>query len=299
MAGKIFTYYRYVPIENPKEIARWKQAICQKLQITGRILIATEGINGTVSGSVENLDEYKKIVLLHPLFFDMNIQEEVGFSDCFPRLQVTVKTSIVHFGTFVDTKQAGTRLKPDEFHTFISKKTDDLIVLDVRNSYESRIGKFDDALLAPIDYFRELPTYFDVNKESFKNKTVAMYCTGGIRCEAASAYLLTNGMAKQVVHLEGGIIAYAKQYQNGFFRGKNYVFDARVSVSITDDILSVCDICSVKCDEYAHCSNASCNKQIVSCISCLNLLKNCCSRQCHDLVQEGKVKERPLFKRAV
>ena len=148
-----------------------------------------------------------------------------------------------------------------------------------------------------INHFRELPEYIDTHLDQFKDKQVLMYCTGGIRCERASAYLKSKNIAKQVYQIEGGIHRYVEQYPDGFFRGKNYVFDNRITLKVTDDILGTCLICTTLCDNYTNCLNAKCNKHFICCDPCLNKLNNTCNTVCHDFVGHNKVNKRPTLKK--
>jgi len=296
--GKILIYYRYITIDNPPEVAEWQRTLCTSLNLLGRILVAPEGINGTVSGHPDTVQVYKTAMHQHPLFAGTAFKEEDGPQNCFPRLQVTVKPHIVNFGASANIAATGTHLPPAQAHELMQNPPDDLIIFDARNNYESRVGKFDGALTPDIENFRDLPAYFDAHAHDFKDKRVLMYCTGGIRCEIASAYLQQKGVAKEVMQLEGGIISYAQEFPDGFFRGKNYVFDGRVTVPITNDILTQCDLCTTSCDEYTHCLNAPCNKQIVACSGCIKQLQNCCSTACLELVTSGQTHKRPPFKKA-
>lgn len=296
---KVLLYYHYIHIESPHEIAAWQQSLCTRLGLLGRILIANEGVNGTVSGPQEATNEYKEEVLKHPLFKKVSFKEEDGAPNYFPRLQVTIKKSIVNFGISQNIANTGRHISPQEAHQLMHDNPDDFVVLDARNVFESRIGKFEGAITPSIEYFRDLPTYLDEHQDQFKNKRVLMYCTGGIRCELASAYLQEKNIAKEVMQLDGGIITYAQQFgSQGFFKGKNYVFDGRVAVPVTSDILTNCDLCNEACDEYTHCLNASCNKQFICCPSCLDLLHNMCSHTCLNLVEAGTCQKRAPFKKA-
>lgn len=277
---------------------KWQREICQNLGIKGRILISHEGINGTLGGSRENLDEYVKIMLTHELFGDIDFKESAGGPECFPRLMVKVRPEAVALGIPYDQltpRNGGQHLTPQETHELLTNKPEDLIVLDTRNDYEWAIGRFEDAILPNIENFRDLPKYLDENLDTFKDKQVLMYCTGGIRCERATAYLNEKNIAKKVYQIKGGIVRYAEQYPDGFFRGKNYVFDGRISVRINDDVLGACSLCAKPCDDYYNCLNASCNKHFISCADCIQKYDYACSETCKTLIAEKKVNIRPDF----
>ena len=185
---------------------------------------------------------------------------------CFPKMEIKVKKEVVHLGIDPEAltiNSGGDHLNPDQVHELLKNKPEDLVILDARNDYEWRIGKFENAITPEIKNFRELPEFIDENIDTFKDKQVLMYCTGGIRCERATAYLNEKNVAKKVLQIEGGIVRYCEKYPDGFFRGKNYVFDRRVAVKINDDILTHCDLCNATCDEYTNCINAECNEHYI------------------------------------
>jgi predicted sulfurtransferase len=295
--GKILLFYKYIDITYPGQIRKWQERLCKQLNLKGRVIIAQEGINATLGGSLEAVQAYKKEVDAHPLFNGIDFKESDGASDYFPRLRVVVRTEITHLGLdpqVITAKNGGTHLTPEQVHELIQNAPKDLVILDARNTYESRIGKFDNALEAEINNFREFPTYIDNHEELFKDKQVLMYCTGGIRCERASSYLKSKNVAKNVFQLQGGIHRYVEQFPDGYFKGKNYVFDGRIAVKVTDDILSNCSLCTALHDEYTNCLNAECNKQFIACELCLKTFGNACSKNCLELIQTNKVVVRKI-----
>lgn len=287
--GKILLYYKYIDIDDPAQIAESQKALCTSLGLTGRIIVAPEGINGTVGGSLAAIESYKTALHEHPLFHDITFKESEGDQNHFPRLRVMVKQEIVRLGISPDklsALQGGTYLSPEQAHKKIAENPD-LVIVDTRNDYESRVGAFKGALKPGIKTFREFPEYVDQNIELFKDKEVLMYCTGGVRVERASAYLKEKGIAKEVYQLEGGIHCYLEQFPNGHFRGKNFVFDGRVTLSTNDDILTVCDSCKTSCDEYTHCVYAICNKLMILCKTCKNSSRGTCSEECALIISQG------------
>jgi predicted sulfurtransferase len=299
--GKIIIFYKYVDIQYPKQILKWLQKVCTDLGLKGRIILAHEGINATLAGESVHIDRYKEIMSKHPFFGEIDFKEDQGSADYFPRLRIVVKEEIVRLGVSpskVTARQAGKHLTPDQTHALFSNKPDNLVILDARNNFESRIGKFADSITPDIDHFRDFPEYLEKNIELFKNKQVVMYCTAGIRCERASALLKEKGVAQEVYQMEGGIQRYVEKYPEGFFRGKNYVFDARVSVRVNNDILSNCKHCAQPCDDYTNCLNAKCNEHFISCTSCLQQFQGTCSSDCLELLSVGKTAPRPAFKKA-
>lgn len=277
---------------------KWQKEICQELGLTGRILLAHEGINGTVAGQTEQIERYKQLMNEHPLFGDIDFKESYGDASYFPKMSIKVKPEIVHLGVDpekVTVKDTGKHLTPDEAHAFIANKDKNVIILDTRNDYESRIGTFQGALIPDIKSFRELPEYLEKNSATFKDKKVLMFCTGGVRCERATAVLNQKNLAKEVYQVEGGIVRYTEAYPDGFFRGKNYVFDRRVAVRINDDVLSNCDLCDKPCDDYTNCVNALCNLHYISCNDCAISYNNTCSTQCKERIASEDVPKRAPF----
>jgi predicted sulfurtransferase len=297
MKNKIILFYKYIDIKYPGEIRTWLHELCESLNLKGRILIACEGINGTVGGAPENIHKYVEAMNEHPLFGDIDFKESLAEGEIFPKLKVKVRPEAVTLG--IDSreltpKDGGKHLTPDETHKLLEEKPEDLVILDARNEFEARIGKFTNAIVPEIRYFRELPKYIDDNKELFKDKQVLMYCTGGIRCERATTYLKSKNIAKEVYQIEGGIHRYIEKYPDGHFRGKNYVFDGRIAVRANDDILSNCELCQITCDDYTNCVNVLCNKQFIVCADCTTKYQNSCSTKCQKLVQEKKVDVRTI-----
>lgn len=294
--GKILLFYKYVDLEYPKQVQKWLQKLCADLRLTGRIIIAHEGINATVGGSEKNTEIFKKALEKDQRFINIDFKESEGSEQCFPRMRIIVKNEIVYLGLDpkkVTAQNGGKHLTPAETHNLIAQKPDDLVILDARNDYEWRIGAFEGAIKPDIEHFRQFPKFVDDNLEQFKDKQVLMYCTGGIRCERASTYLKEKGVAKNVYQILGGIHRYAEQFPDGFFRGKNYVFDDRVAVRINDDILSTCNLCPTPCDDYTNCLNATCNEHFIACPACLTHYENTCSAACQELLRSKAVKPRP------
>jgi predicted sulfurtransferase len=297
--GTILLYYRYVDVADPIALKESQEAFCKKVGLTGRILVATEGINGTLGGSDEAAAEYVAWMKTQPLFADMPFKTSPGDQSCFPKLSVKVKKEIVNLGIAPEAlsyKDAGTHLTPQEFHAALAAADENTVIIDGRNAYEARVGKFTGAVVPPVNRFREFPAYIDQQAEELKDKTVLMYCTGGVRCERASAYLKQKGIDK-VYQLKGGIHEYLNEYPDGYFRGINYVFDSRLSLKTNDDVLGTCDHCGTSCEEYTNCLNASCNKHFIGCPTCVMSFENTCSATCRDLLRSGAVKARPPLRK--
>lgn len=298
--GTIILFYKYVDIEIPGKIVKWQQKLCQRLGLKGRVIIATEGINGTLGGSADKINEYKVAMSEHPLFADIDFKESPGADDYFPRLRIVPKNEIVRLN--IDPRQlkasdGGTHLDPMQAHQLIAQKSDDLVILDCRNTFESKVGAFEGAIRPQVDHFRDFPAYVDQHAELFKDKQVLMYCTGGVRCERGSAYIKSKGIAKEVYQIRGGIHRYIEQFPQGFFRGKNYVFDGRIAVRVTGDILANCSLCQKPCDDYQNCLHAACNKHYIACTECVEKYQNTCSQSCYDAIYLHNAPKRPMRSR--
>jgi UPF0176 protein len=292
--GKVALYYKYVFIENPKQIMKWQRRLCQRLELTGRILIANQGINGTVAGSESAIDGYINAMNKHELFGGIDFKIDEGGNELFPKLRTVVRDEIVTFGTAgkeARIENTGTHLSPEQTHDLISTNKN-LVILDARNTYESKVGAFTNAIIPPIENFRDLPQFIDANEELFKGKDVLMYCTGGVRCELATAYLNQKNIASNVYQINGGIVRYTEKFPEGHFRGKNYVFDGRVAVRINNDVIGHCEVCGASNDDLTNCINVKCNKQYIACPTCLTSLGNTCSSVCHELVTTQAVSVR-------
>ena len=202
--GKILLFYKYIRIDYPKQIWKEQRDLCDSLGLKGRIFLATEGINGTVGGSVEAVEQYKKAMLAHPLFAQTDFKESPGGADDFPRMQITIKNEIVALDLDQEqynTSIAGQHLSPQETHELLKNKPEDLVVIDCRNKYEWKIGAFEGAVKPEVNSFREFPKWVDQNKDALEDKQVLMYCTGGIRCERASSYVKQKTSAKKVFQI--------------------------------------------------------------------------------------------------
>lgn len=295
--NKIILFYKYIEITDPWQMRKWQRELCEKLGLKGRIWIAQEGINGTVGGQTEAVEEYIATMRSHELFADIDFKESLAEGESFPKLKVKVRPEVVRLGIDpqrVTAKQGGKHLTPQQAHELMAQKPEDLVILDARNEFEARIGKFENAIVPDIQHFREFPEYIAKNLDQFKDKQVLMYCTGGIRCERASALVKSKNIAKEVYQIEGGIHRYIEQFPNGFFRGKNYVFDGRVAMKVNDDVLSTCLLCKKSCDDYTNCINAFCNLQFTACAPCLKNTGNACSTQCQEKVNKQEVVVRTL-----
>lgn len=298
---KVLLFYKYINIEDPKEAVLWQKEICKRIGLTGRILIGKEGINGTVSGSEEQTSQYIQLMNESEIFSGIDFKFSYSSGPAFPKIKILLRDEIVNISLPTESAnplKTATHLKPEEVNQLIESKAEDLVILDTRNDYEWEVGAFTNAIKPPIKNFRDLPEWIDQNKEDFKDKQVLMYCTGGIRCERASAYMVAKGIAKEVYQIEGGIHKYIEKFPEGYFRGKNYVFDARITTKVNDDILGHCYLCNESNDEYTNCMYATCNRHFICCPKCINKFDGCCSKECLDIITADPSKKRPELLKA-
>ncbi|XP_056093608.1 thiosulfate sulfurtransferase/rhodanese-like domain-containing protein 2 [Rhinichthys klamathensis goyatoka] len=287
--GEVLLYYCYCRLNDPQMICQWQKELCSKFHMTGKVRVATEGINGTVGGTKTATNLYVKAMLSHPSFKIMQVQDfkkSVGGAECFSDLKVGVYKEIVPMGVdpdIISYRLAGIHLEPEEFHkevkAFVENQSSisDTILLDCRNFYESKIGQFDQCLAPDIRKFSYFPDYVEKNLDLFRDKKVLMYCTGGIRCERGSAYLRSKNICKEVYQLKGGIHKYLEQFPDGFYRGKLFVFDERYAIAFNEDIISECRYCSCPWDRYQLCSTDFCCQLVLSCATCRERgLTACC-----------------------
>ncbi len=273
----VLLYYKYVPLPDPAAVADAQRELCRRLGILGRILIGAEGINGTCCGTPEAIAEYKAATLAHPLLSDIAFKESSAETQPFFKLIVRLRPEVVALKTQVDLKNTGKRMSPEELHTTL-ENGEDVVLIDMRNDYEAHIGKFKDAVVLPMHNFRDLPDMMP-HLEQYKDKKVITYCTGGIRCEKASALLNEHGF-KDVSQLEGGIVTYAEKFPDGYFEGACFVFDERMALRYQGKnprkILTKCTVCDQACDEYIDCTDIACHAMFICCGSCKEKNKGLC-----------------------
>ena len=292
-AGKqrlTLSFYAYAKIQDPKQFRDDLFIAWNKLDALGRIYVANEGINAQMSIPEENLEAFRTTLEVYDFMKGIRLNEAVEHDDhSFLKLTIKVRHKIVADGlndeTF-DVTDIGVHLKAKEFNEILDDPN--TIVVDFRNHYESEVGYFKDAITPDVETFREsLPIINEQLQNHKEDKNLVMYCTGGIRCEKASAYFKHQGF-KNVFQLEGGIINYAKQIKEegleSKFIGKNFVFDNRLGERITDDIVSQCHQCGKPCDNHTNCENDGCHLLFIQCDECKSAMDNCCSTECLEII---------------
>jgi UPF0176 protein len=307
------SFYKYHQIKNTSLFRDHLYLMWEKLDVLGRIYIASEGINAQLSMPSQNLNEFKtkldSIDFLKEIRLNVAVEQD-DFS--FLKLKVKIRNKIVADGlseNSFDLSNNGTHVNASEFNTLIENPN--TLLVDMRNHYESEIGHFDGAILPDVDSFREsLPIIEKKFAKHKKSKNIVMYCTGGIRCEKASAFLKHKGYEK-VYQLDGGIIEYARQVDqkkiNNKFLGKNFVFDHRRSEAISDEIIANCHQCGEKYDTHINCANEACHLLFIQCEKCAKEFNNCCSEECYKInslsledqkkLRKGKKNSNQIFKK--
>ncbi len=293
---KTISLYRYFILDNPQEFRDQLYREWAELNCFGRIYIAREGINAQMSVPQENFNAFLQTLNNHPIFENIPIKyaiEDNGKS--FYKLSIKVKEKLVadglDDGTF-DVTNVGRHLNAREFHDLV--ETGEHIVVDVRNHYESEIGHFKGAIRPEADTFREeINMITDLLKDNKESKLL-LYCTGGIRCEKASAYLKHHGF-KDVNQLHGGILEYARNIKQmdleSNFIGKNFVFDERMGESVDGQVISHCHQCGASCDVHLNCANELCHLLFIQCEACAAKFEQCCSDECRNLKNSSEAEK--------
>lgn len=292
LAGKqrlTLSFYAYAKIEDPKKFRDDLFVAWNALDALGRIYVAHEGINAQMSVPAENFEAFRETLEAYDFMRGIRLNVAVEQDDhSFLKLTIKVRHKIVADGlndeTF-DVTNKGVHLNAKAFNEILEDPN--TIVVDFRNHYESEVGHFKGAITPDVETFREsLPIINEQLKDFKEDKNLVMYCTGGIRCEKASAYFKHQGF-KNVFQLEGGIINYAKQIKEegleSKFIGKNFVFDNRLGERITEDIISQCHQCGKPCDNHTNCANDGCHLLFIQCDDCKATMENCCSTECLEI----------------
>jgi len=275
---KIILYYKFAPISDPEAIRLWQKALCERLNLKGRILISKHGINGTVGGDLDDVKTYVKETKSYPSFKGTTFKWSDGSRDDFPRLSIKVRSEIVAFDAAdeleVDANGVvggGRHLKPEEVHKLVAERGDDVVFFDGRNAYEAAVGKFKNAIVPDVktsrDFKKELE---DPKYDAIKDKPVVTYCTGGIRCEILSSMMKKRGF-KEVYQIDGGIVKYGEKYgDDGLWEGSLYVFDDRMNVTFSDKSkdIGICIHCQANTSNYENCADKSCNRLVLICKDC-------------------------------
>jgi UPF0176 protein len=287
---QVLLYYRYIPVADTAAYHAKHRALCEELELRGRIIVGREGINGTVSGTLEDTNRYMEVMLADPLTAGMEFKVDPAEGHVFPKLSIKVRKEIVTMGlpgeADIDPNTlTGERLSPREFYEAMQE--DDVVVIDGRNDYEAELGRFKNAICPPIRSFRDFPEWLRENAPNLRGRKVLTYCTGGIRCEKLSGYLRKEGFDR-VYQLDGGIVKYGKdpEVRGRDFEGLCYVFDERVGVEVnhteTRKVITRCRYCRVEEPRYGNCRWPDCNEQIFVCPDCRGTHGLFCGDACRE-----------------
>lgn len=293
------SFYRYFPIQNPQEFRDMLYKQFYDLQVFGRIYVAKEGINAQISVPTHRLDTFRE--MMHAIPGMENLRLNFAVDDdgkSFWVLRIKVRDKIVADGIDdpdFSMENKGKYLSAAQMNALLDDP--DTIIIDMRNHYEYEVGHFVRAMEVPSDTFREqLPMAAEMMQGN-EHKNIIMYCTGGIRCEKASAYMLHKGF-RNVFHLEGGIINYAKQvkeqHMESRFIGKNFVFDERLGERITEDVIAHCHQCGKPCDIHTNCKNDGCHLLFIQCPECAEAMEGCCSDACREVLHLSPEEQKAL-----
>lgn len=292
------SFYQYFKILEPHQFRNQLYRTFSELGVLGRIYIANEGINAQISVPTENFEQFRNLLYASDESLN-NLRLNIAVDDdgkSFYVLDIKVREKIVADGIEdpeFDMKNKGKYATAEVFNELASDS--DTIIIDMRNHYEYEVGHFDNAIEIPSDTFREQLPMTVAMMEPHKEKNILMYCTGGIRCEKASAYMLHRGF-KNVFHLEGGIINYVnKVKEQGLenkFHGKNFVFDQRLGERITDEVIANCHQCGKPADTHVNCVNDACHLLFIQCDECAKEMEGCCSDECKEFIHLPEEEQR-------
>jgi len=294
------SFYTYAHIQNPQLFRDFLFIHWNKLEVLGRIYVSFEGINAQLSVPAKKFDLFKShldsVDFLNGIRLNIAIEQD---NKSFLKLKIKVRQKIVADGlddsTF-DVTNCGVHVNAETFNKLVQDP--DTLLVDMRNHYESEIGHFEGAITPDVDTFRQSLPLIEKELEPHKSdKKLVMYCTGGIRCEKASAYFKHKGF-EEVYQLEGGIIEYARQVEaqglENKFRGKNFVFDERRAERISEEVIAVCHQCGTPCDTHVNCANEACHLLFIQCESCAASHKGCCSSQCEEVIQLPEAEQKRM-----
>ncbi len=281
---KVILFYKFAYIKSPIKLMNEQKVLCQKLGLKGRMLIATEGINGTFEGTIKSINKYKKAMHQSKLFSDILFKESKGNGRAFTKLKIKVRDEVVTLegGKFNVKRETAKTITASELEKMY-RKNEDFVVLDLRNNYEIDVGYFDKTYNPNLDNFRDLPDKLkDLNE--LKNKKVVSVCTGGIRCEKATCLLKKSGF-KNLYQLKDGIHTYMVKYPNSHFKGSLFVFDNRMVTTVVDlpkrEIVGRCVYCNKKTEQFYNNDTVSPSKKVICCHPCAkkhsNELRKCLS----------------------
>ena len=276
--NKIILYYGFAPVTDPKAVMLWQKALCDSLNLKGRILISEHGINGTLGGDMEDLKKYSRATKEYPGFGKIDFKWSEGTGNDFPRLSVKARKELVAFTTPDEIQVAksgvvngGKHLKPQQVNQLVEERGDEVVFFDGRNAFEAKIGKFKNAIVPDVQTTHDFISELESGKyDHLKDKPIVTYCTGGIRCEILSAVMINRGF-QEVYQIDGGIVRYGEKFRDkGLWEGSLYVFDGRMNIDFSDEAktIGVCECCGGGTKEFRNCQNLGCKDLVLLCDSC-------------------------------
>ena len=280
------SFYKYHPIDQPHQFRDHLYRSFSTLDVMGRVYVAHEGINAQISLPTDHLEPFKKS--LEEFEFLKNVRLNIAIEDdgkSFYVLKIKVRKKIVADGLdqSFSPENGGEHINAAKFNALTS--SNETIVVDMRNHYESEVGHFENAICPDVETFKQSLSIVEDLLAEKKDKEIIMYCTGGIRCEKATAYFKTRGF-KKLYQLDGGIIEYTRQVTNqgleNKFKGKNFVFDERLGERISNEIIARCHQCGDACDQHINCANDACHLLFIQCEKCARKFSQCCSKKCQE-----------------
>ena len=287
---EVLLYYKYARLDDPDVFAADHRLLCQRLGLRGRIVVAAEGLNGTVSGTKENCAKYREALDNDPIMAGIAWKIDPEEGHVFPKLSIKVRNEVVTLELgeedFNPVDLTASHLKPSEWRE--AMKEDHVVLLDARNDYEWEIGHFEGAILPKVPSFKDLPKWIRDHRSELEGKKILSYCMGGIRCEKLSGFLLNEGF-DNVFQLDGGIVTYGKdeEVRGEGDEGECYVFDERLSVSVNQTegakIVSKCRSCGISSIRYRNCAWMPCNAQILLCQDCEEEIGRYCDCRCKEV----------------
>ncbi len=294
------SFYRYVQLPDPHAYRDQLFIDLSSLGVLGRIYVAHEGINAQISVPKDSFNAFEEFIHGSETLTGVRLNIAVEQGKSFYKLKILVRNKIVADGLNDDTfdvTRRGKHLSAEEFNSLAGDP--ETIIVDMRNHYESEVGHFENAITPDVDTFREaLPIVEDMLRDK-KDKHIVMYCTGGIRCEKASAYYKHKGFSN-VYQLDGGIIEYAREVKKkglkNYFKGKNFVFDERLGEKISDEVIARCHQCGNPADTHTNCANEGCHLLFIQCEECANKYEGCCSTECQDIIHLPEEEQKEMRK---
>jgi UPF0176 protein len=276
--NRVILYYNFVPIADPEAVKLWQKTLCESLDIKGRILISSQGINGTLGGHMDDIKKYIKNTREYPGFKKIDFKWSQGTGNDFPKLKIQVKDELVAFGyqdeITVDENGViggGIHLRPEEVNKLVEERGDEVVFFDARNAFEAKIGKFKDAVVPDVDTSHDFVKEIESGKyDHMKDKPVVAYCTGGVRCELLTVFMKNRGF-KEVYQVKGGIVRYGNAFgDDGLWDGSLYTFDDRLTIDFSDHtkLIGTCAHCDGPTKEFRNCQKPACHQLVLLCDPC-------------------------------